>query len=188
MVFLHGDGVEMVPQLAATDAEKDADWVVCRTSWRRRFADEAPPRPFRVATLVTFYAAVLSAGRVDSVGLGGRLCCKRVEDGCGPENSLPLVLDIGFRPADPRQHRETLEMALGAAALELDASVVFHGGGRHHLAGDAARGWSQVTDFDLLELWVEDAPNEFEADIFAQTLDAADALELRTGTATILIL
>lgn len=185
MVFFHGDGV---------DASRDAgpgwpeeipgiDWCVCRTSLERRTASTVLASPFRAASLVTFYHALASAPRVDSVGLGGHCCCRPK-----PEASSRLLLEVGYAPADPRQRRETLEMALGAAALELDASVLFHGDGLAHLAGEGARAWGQVTDFGLLGMYAEAARRPPGTELDVQAVEAPQASDLRTGAATILIL
>lgn len=188
MVFLHGEGVEHMAAAAQDPEISRVDWCVCRTSLARRSATGALPPPFRMATLVTFFQAALSAGRVDSLGLGGRRWGKPVSVATQSEASPRLLLEIGFAPIDQRQHRETLEMALGAAALELDAAILFKGKGLAHLVGDAARGWSQITDFDLLGMHVEDPAGHFRPDVPVQRVDADGAARLRAGAATTLIL
>jgi predicted peroxiredoxin len=188
LVFFHGDGVEAAsdPGIGWPESNPRVDWCVCRTSLERRSSSDGLPPLFRVATLVTFYQAVLSARRVESLGLGGRICCRPEQNGGKCSNQL--LLEIGFAPSDQRQRREALEMALGAAALELDASVLFHGNGLEHLAGNAARAWAQITDFGLLEMYAE-APERLSGpEIAVQTVDAARVADLRARAATILIL
>jgi len=97
-------------------------------------------------------------------------------------------MEVGFAPLDERQQRETLEMALGAAALELDACVLFSGDGLAHLDAEGARGWRQLTDFGLLEIYVEDPLGRFGSEIVTRALDSGRAAQLRAGAATILIL
>lgn len=190
MVFFHGDGVE-APCAGASgwpQAMPGVDWCLCRSSVERRSATDALPSSVRVATLVTFYQAVLSAGRVDSLGLGGSLCCRPGPGERAGEDSVPVLLEVGFAPTGHRQRRETLEMALGAAALELDGSVLFHGDGLAHLTGDGARGWAQLTDFGLLGLYAQAPARPAGMSVEVQTLDAAQAAVLRARAATILIL
>jgi len=190
LVFFHGDGVEAVSDggFDWPESDPDVDWCVCRTSLERRSASNGLPSSFRVATLVTFYQAVLCASRVDSLGLGGRSCCRREQRKRTQGASNHLLLEIGFAPDEQRQRRETLEMALGAAALELDASVLFRDSGLAHLAGGAARGWAQITDFGLLGMYAEAPARSSGAEIPVQTVNAARAADLRAHAATILIL
>lgn len=190
MVFFHGDGVDASREAASGWPEEDTriDWRVCRTSLERRAASAEAASRLRTATLVTFYHGLLSARRVDSVGAGGYFCCRPESDDRSAKASSRILLEVGFAPADRRQRRETLEMALGAAALELDAAVLFHGGGVAHLVGEGARAWAQITDFDLLGIYVEAAALSPETEIDVRTVDAAQAADLRTGAATILIL
>lgn len=190
MVFLHGEGIDAWRDAASgrLDANPGADWCVCLTSLERRSRSGALPPPFRVSTLVTFYQAVLSARRIDSLGLGGSLCCRPASAIGAAGGANRLLLEVGFAPTDRRQRRETLEMVLGAAALELDASVLFHGEGLAHLVGDAAHGWAQITDFDLLGLYAEVPAGRFEPGIDVQALDAPAVAGLRARAATILIL
>jgi len=187
MVFIHGDAVASIPAFANAAPDPGADWVVCRTSLARRTATDMLPQPFRIATLTAFYESVLSANRIDSLGLGGQLCFKPGSAAKRSESG-PLLLEIGFAPLARHQHRETLEMALGAAALELDATVLFTGEGLAHLEGVAARGWSQITDFDLLDLHCETPARRFAPEIAVPTLDPVDVARLRARAATILIL
>lgn len=190
MVFFHGDGVEAPYDVAFSwpEANPGVDWCVCRTSVERRSGPDPMPSAFRIATLTTFYQAVLSARRVDSLGLGGRLCSRPESGDRTGEDSNRLLLEVGFAPAGQRQRRETLEMALGAAALELDASVLFHGDGLAHLEGDAARAWAQMTDFGLLGMYAEACVHPSATEIAVQNVDAARAAELRARAETILIL
>jgi len=190
LVFFHGDGAETTSDRASgwEEADPGVDWCVCRTSVERRAASDLLPSSFRVATLATFYQAVLSARRVDSLGLGGSLSCGSGSGDRPGEEPKHLLLEVGFAPTGLQQRRETLEMALAAAALELDASVLFHGDGLAHLAGDSARGWAQITDFGLLGMYAESPGRPSGSEIAAQTVDAARAADLRARAATILIL
>lgn len=188
LVFFHGDGADATFDTASgwASATPGVDWCMCRTSVERRRATDALPASFRIATLVTFYQAVLSARCVDSLGLGGAFTSgSKPGDG---EGSNRLLLDVGYAPSGPRQRRETLEMALAAAALELDASILFHGDGLAHLAGDAARGWAQIADFGLLGIYAESPGRPCGSEITVQTVNAAQAAGLRACAATILIL
>ena len=137
---------------------------------------------------MTFYQAFSSARRVDSLGLGGSCCCVTGWGEAPGEGSIDLLLDVGYAPTDLRQRRETLEMALGAAALELDASVLFHGDGLAHLAGGPARGWAQITDFGLLGMYAETFDESFGSEIAVQTVSPVGAANLRARSGTILIL
>lgn len=189
MVFLHGDGIDASRDVMSGWPEENpaVDWCVCRTSLERRAASTALASTFRAATLVTFYHALSSARRVDSMGLGGDYCFRPDSADRGGTASAGLLLEVGYAPADPMQRREALEMALGAAALELDASVLFHGDGLAHLAGEGARAWAQVTDFGLLGMYAEGAVRP-GTEIDVQAVDAPQAADLRAGAATILIL
>lgn len=187
-VFLHGDAVDSIAGIAAAAPDPGADWLVCRTSLARRSATETLPPPFRLATLAGFYESVLSAGRIDSLGLGGRSCFRPSPPAGRSESGPLLLLEIGFAPLARHQRRETLEMALGAAALELDATVLFTGEGLAHLEGVAARGWSQITDFDLLKIHFEIPVSPFAPEIAVQGLDSVGVARLRARAATILIL
>lgn len=188
--FFHGDGVDATLDAAPDWARADPDvaWCICQTSLERRMPSGGVPSGFTTATLVAFFQAVSSACRVDSIGLGGSLCYRTEPDVVPGEAENLLLMEVGFAPADPRQRRETLEMALGAAALELEASVLFHGAGLAHLTGDAARGWAQVTDFGLLDMYAESAGDLCGTAIEVQTMNAVEAAALRARAATILIL
>jgi len=142
----------------------------------------------RVGSLTAFYESVLLARHVDSWGAGGKSFGTRALASGASEASHRLLLEVGFAPLDQRQHRETLEMALGAAALELDVSVLFFGDGLAHLAGGLAHGWSQVTDFGLLDIYVEGPIDRFQPEVAVQRLDTAGAALLRAGAVTILTL
>lgn len=188
--FFHGDGVDATLEGASDWAHADPSvaWCICRTSLERRMPSGGAPGGFTTATLVTFYQALSSARRVDSIGLGGSLCYRTEPDVVPGEGANHLLLEVGFAPADPRQRRETLEMALGAAALELKASVLFHGAGLAHLTGDAARGWAQVTDFGLLGMYAESPGDLSGTAIEVQAMNPVQAAALRARAATILIL
>lgn len=188
LVFLHGEGVDTARSALSDQARKGVEWVVCRTSWVRRQASAVPGPPLSSATLVTLFDALGAARRIDSFGLGGCMCWRA---GADPGNSGKpgrLLLEIGFAPVDDRQHRETLEMALGAAALELDAAVLFQGEGLRHLEGEPARGWKQITDFGLMEMFVETSAARPGPEIGVQGVDAGRASQLRDRAATILLL
>lgn len=190
LVFFHGDGLDALSDgdFRTTAEDRAIDWCACQTSLARRPALGSLPPAFRVATLSTLYQAVLSARRIDSLGPGGGFCCVPAladGDAAAPKRTL---LEVGFAPADGRQRRETLEMALGAAALELDAVVVFSGQGLGHLTGEDARGWRQIADFELLEMWGENLPPGFVPEVSVRRANSVQAAGLRTGAATILVL
>lgn len=188
LVFLHGDGVGDAYRALSRPGRYGADWVVCQTSWARRQASEMPRPPFRTATLVALFDGLDGARRVDSFGLGGWFCCR--PDAVPANHRVPrkLLLEIGFAPADERRRRETLEMALGAAALELEAAVLFQGEGLRHLEGEAAGGWKQITDFGLMEMFVETGAGRSVPEIAVQAVDSPRAAQLRGGAGTILLL
>jgi hypothetical protein len=87
------------------------------------------------------------------------------------------LLELASSPRDERDRIETLEFVLGAAALGLDARVLFRGPGYNHLLTDAARGWAQLSDFDLLELICE-APEAVELRAAARRVDAYEVESL----------
>lgn len=188
LVFLHGEGVSNACRAFSVQRRQGADWAVCRTSWTRRQPSEAPRPPFRAATLVTLFDGLGDARRVDSFGLGGGFCCRPDAIAADGRASTKLLLEIGFAPADDRQRRETLEMALGAAAMELDAAVLFQGEGLRHLEGKAAGGWKQIIDFDLMEMYAESGAGRPVSDIAVCGVDASVAAQVRARAATILIL
>ena len=191
MLFLHGEGVAAIP-LVAWAPQAGAKSHVCQTSWNRRRPDESPRLPVRTDTLATFYQAVQHDRRVDSIGLGGSFHGAPEAGVMQGFTTSRLLLDIAFAPADAMQHRETLEMALGAAALEINASVLFRGQGVAHLAGDAGRGWRQITDPGLLQVYADDAERPKSADraetFGAARLKAAQVTDLRADAGTILVL
>jgi len=124
-LFFHGDGCEtahaLVAGASALARSGRFDLCVCSTSWKRRYGQVPPPSPLRAESLVFFYQRLARARRVDSFGLGGCCCCPVPVVG---RDALPLLIEIAAAPADERQHRETLEVALGAAALELTGGPV----------------------------------------------------------------
>lgn len=190
LVFFHSDAAGTLPGAIATTPRRGTDWRVCRTSWVRRWGAVEPESPVAVATLATLFQHMAGARRVDSFGLGGWFCARpgprsgRRGAGASPR----LLLEIGCAPADDRQRRETLEVALGAAALELDACVLFHGEGLGHLRGGAARGWNQLTDFGLLGVFAEGDAHGPGFGAAFQAVNAVSAVHLRASAATILIL
>jgi len=187
-LFFQGDGCEtahaLVAGASALARSGRFDLCVCSTSWKRRYGQVPPPSPLRAESLVFFYQRLARARRVDSFGLGGCCCCPVPVVG---RDAVPLLIEIAAAPADERQHRETLEVALGAAALELVGGVLLHGRGREHLAGERARGWRQITDFELLEVASLDAGGRPAPDAGAVAVDAGRARQMRAA-ATILLL
>lgn len=188
LVFFHGDAAGTLPRAIATTARRGTDWQVCRTSWVRRWDAVEPESPITVATLATLFQHMAGARRVDSFGLGGWFCARPARLAEYKRASPPLLLEIGYAPADDRQRRETLEVALGAAALELDARVLFQGEGLGQLHGGAARGWNQLTDFGLLDVFAEGGAHRPGSGAEFQAVDAVGAVHLRASAATILIL
>ncbi|MDT8449796.1 MAG: hypothetical protein RQ847_06440 [Wenzhouxiangellaceae bacterium] len=181
LLFAHGDGVELAVA-DAFDGRDGVEAVVCSTSWRRRHAADPPP-PWRRASLVALFERLDRSGRVDCFGRGPWLCAGPAV-GAGPERAgVPapgrgLLIEIAFAPDGPDDRTEALEFVLAAAALELDARVLFSGSGRVHLAGADARGWRQLVDFDLLELAAE-CPRESGLAIPVRQLDGAAARQWR---------
>jgi len=194
LVFLHGDGVDGVAGNTRFPRHAAADWQVCRTSWTRRRGGACPAFPGRLATLVALLDNISTAQRVDSFGFGGWFCCAPSSPPASQVEAQhrlgrgELLLQIDFAPVDGLQQRETLEVALGAAALELDASVLFCGAGRAHLEGHGARGWSQITDFGLLRLFVEAGGRQDAPGAGIATLDPEQAAALRASAGATLML
>lgn len=191
-VFFHGDGTGLARAcLAEADRRglaAGAEWSVCRTSWSRRFAGGPPDAPLGASGLVALFDGLSGATRVDSFGVGGSLCSRRPAGNPGADAAFAVLLEIGFAPTTGLQRTEALEMALAAAALEIDALVLFCAGGLEHLAGDAARGWRQITDFDLLELVAESDRRDRPFAVPARRVESAEAARLRARAATILLL
>lgn len=171
-LFLHGDGVALaepgrLPVLAGSPGLE-----VCATSWRRRYAD-APDSRFRSAGLASMYSALDAAQRYRVWGHGGASEWRQ-ESGVPPG----WLLELASFPRDARDRTETLEFVLGAAALDLDARVLFRGPGYNYLLTDAARGWAQLSDFNLLELICE-APEAVQLRVAARRVDSEQVESLR---------
>ena len=190
-VFFHGDGCEMAHALvgaARQPAElRRFDLRVCTTSWTRRYA-LAPPPPLHAASLVFFFQRLAGAQWVESFSPGGWFCCRAPGAPAADRQTPRLLLEVASAPADSRQQRETLEVVLGAAALELEAGVLFQGSGLAHLAGDVGRGWRQITDFGLMEMFARGAGNLNPADSGVVEVNSGQAARLRAGATTILLL
>lgn len=147
LVFLHGEGVQW-------GGVRPADWTsvgrspgrvcVCRTSWRRRFGERPPPRPFRTATLTVLLEHLAAVDRIDSFAPGTGLCSMPSAAG------RALLFEIDRPPLDDRDALETLEVVLAAAALALPAGVLVTAAGAGHLDGESGRRWRQITDLGLL--------------------------------------
>lgn len=149
LVFLHGDGVDAAVALTGRlGPGAPGTWRVCRTSWQRRYGDAPVPAPFRDATLVSLFQRLVRPGHLVCHGRGGN-AAGRIVPGAG------LVIDVAHAPGPGFDRRETLEIALAAAALERDAVVVFGPDGAAHLQGAEGRGWRQLVDHELLPLWIE---------------------------------
>jgi len=194
-LFLHGDGVEFaangwgakIADLAGPRAVLD----VCRTSWRRRHA-ESPPPPFRQATLAGLCRAIRERADIGCIGL---LACEQSAEPRAPSiradarrRPCELLIEIGFAPRGRFQAVEALEFALAAAALELDARVRFFGPGLAHLAGANGRGWRQLTDFELLDLFADRAASAgaHEPVVPVDWLDEHELARMRAEAATII--
>jgi len=189
-IFFHGDGCEMAHGLvggARQPFDLDRfDLRVCATSWARRYGPTPPPLPLRAASLVFFFQRLAGAQWVESFSPGGWFFCRAPGAPAADRARPGLLLEVASAPVDARQQRETLEVALGAAALELDASVLFDGSGVEHLAGEAGRGWRQITDFGLLEMLV--VGHRVPANAGVVEVNSTRAARLRAGAATILLL
>ena len=190
IAFFHGDGCAMAHRLAGdalrTAVPGQVELRICTTSWARRY-ESAPPPPLQAASLMFFFQHVALARRIDSFSPGGWFCT-RAQDAHATQRRAPrLLLEIGSAATDARQQRETLEVALGAAALELSGGVLFHGPGLGHLAGDGGRGWHQISDFGLLEMFALGTPDRIAANAGAVAVDPARAAQLRAGATTILL-
>lgn len=170
-LFLHGDGVALAEPGRLPALAGSPDLEVCATSWRRRYAD-APDSRFRCAGLASMYPALDATGSYLVRGCGGTSQWHR-DTGLPPS----WLLEVASSPGDERDRTETLEFVLGAAALGLDARVLFRGPGYNHLLTDAGRGWAQLSDFDLLELICE-APEAVELRAAARRVDAHEVESL----------
>ncbi len=78
-----------------------------------------------------------------------------------------------------------LEVALGAAALDLPLEVVFVGAGLGQLSGKAGQAWSQIPDFEMGRLWYRSDGDEGgplpPAGMNVRPLDAASWEKLARG-------
>jgi len=181
-VFLHGDGVDAAATLARQLGRYvPGEWRVCRTSWQRRYADAPVPAPFRVTTLVDLFERLARPGRLVCHGRGGSAKGSIVPGG-------RLVIDVAHAPESDLDRRETLEIALAAAALERNAAVVFGASGAAHLESAKGRGWRQLVDFGLLELWLEPCSSHALPFAGIKPADAAAATRLRREAAARLLL
>lgn len=171
LVFLHGDAVALADGELPLPASVPR--VVCSTSWRRRHPDRSPPPPFEVSTLAVLIDRLAGARtRIDSHGLGGACCSPSGASG-------PWLLEIAFAPASDRQAVETLEMALAAAALELEFQVLFSSSGPAHLCSGSGRSWRQLTDFGMAGLFAEATRPDAAWQAEASPLSPPDAARLR---------
>jgi hypothetical protein len=168
--FLHGEGVRRALR-GTSIAPGGARAVVCSTSWRRRFGDDAPPAPFSPGTLAVLLDDLASAERVDSVTPAAALCS-------GPPAAGPVAFELDRPPVDDRDALETLEIVLAAAALELPAGVLVTRRGRSHLDGESGRRWRQVTDLGLLPVLVDDGSGDALGDALGDARARAGRLVL----------
>ena len=191
-VFFHGDGCRMAHRLAGGALEPgDADRMglrVCATSWARRYGSTAPPPPLQAASLALFFQRMALAQRVDSFSPGGWFCGCASNAVAAQRSSSRLLLVVATPPDDDRQQRETLEVALGAAALVLDGGVLFQGPGSRHLAGEGGRGWRQISDFGLLEMLAQGAGDQVSPDSGVVCVTPARAARRHAEAKTILLL
>ncbi len=92
-----------------------------------------------------------------------------------------FLLEIKAAP-DGLSEIELLEMALAAASLDLDLAVSFKEAGLGHLLGASARGWRQLVDHDLAQLYCfPERPGDDPGMPGVVVLDAATDRELRRG-------
>jgi len=181
LLFLHADAVA---RARAPLAARHVTALACATSWDRRGGGELAPG-FRAGTLGGLFEALDEARELLVFGRHGAV---RQSLPKGPRRWLIEIVDA---PGGARERREVLEVALAAAAMELDARVLFRGFGYNHLLTDAARGWKQLTDFKLLDLFAE-VPDAGGAAIMppdgpaATCVDAAAAARLRVECDAIL--
>ncbi|MGK7295320.1 MAG: hypothetical protein ACNS61_05720 [Candidatus Wenzhouxiangella sp. M2_3B_020] len=181
LVFLHGDGVGVHDDVAGSAARVH----VCRTSWRRRFGERAPDGRCVESSLAILFSALRGASRLDSFGLGGSACSRAGPDRDGANTGL--LIELGFAPQSDRAGIEALELVLAAAALGVPARVLFTGAGERHLTGPDARGWRQLTDFDLLPLYVSEPVLARDHAAPAKPLDTAGVLRLRAKSRLLLL-
>jgi len=165
-LFLHGDGVVLAEPGRLPDLVGAPQLEVCAASWRRRYAGPSDPR-FCSSSLTLMYQALDRADDYRIWGCGGASSWHR---GDGPAPGW--LLEVVTCPVDARDRTETLEFVLGAAAFGLDARVLIRGPGYNHLLTDAARGWAQLSDFDLLELICQ-APDDVALKVPARRIDTA---------------
>ncbi len=176
-LFLHGDGVVLAEPGRLPELPGASRLEVCAASWRRRYTHAPDPR-FRSSSLILMYQALDRAERYRVLGRGG------ISTWCSATGPAPgWLLEITSPPADARDRAETLEFVLGAAAFGLDARVLIRRPGYNHLLTDTARGWAQLSDFDLLELICE-LPAERVLEVPVRRVDAdavaaLDAVALR---------
>ncbi|MDT8408656.1 MAG: hypothetical protein RQ741_03555 [Wenzhouxiangellaceae bacterium] len=168
----------------------DSQLLVCNTSWRRRH-EVAPLAPFVPTSLVALFSALdrpvcaqgFGLGAAPSGSIHGSALERRV-----PERQRGLLIEVGFAPTGRHDRIETLELALGAAALELDARVLFHGPGRSHLEGSQASAWRQLTDFGFIDLLADGSAVETDSGARVQCLEASEVEHLRTQAGILLAL
>jgi len=67
--------------------------------------------------------------------------------------SRRFVLVVSTPPAEGPD--ECLELALSAAAMEVEFEILFRGAGRAHLEGVWIQPWLQFPEFGLAGLWFE---------------------------------
>lgn len=162
VAFFHGQGVEHACGHAA------AAWLplsacglqleVCSAAWQRRHDDELQS-PFTLSTLVQLWSRIAR---------GYRVVVPDGERGAARDGEFWLVV-VSAAPAD-RNDREILELVLAGASLELPLAVLFRDQGCQHLSGGPARGWRQLVDYDLADLYCT-ATKGFEPDVPATPVD-----------------
>ncbi len=147
VVFFHGAGVEhaCAPNAAEWSplAARGARLEVCRAAWQRRHDDE-PDSAFISSSLVSFWHRVASDHQL--------ACCGQGQHASGELPGRGWVIEVTAPPSDP-DSREILELVLAGASLELPLAVIFRDHGCSHLTGAEARGWRQLVDFELAELY-----------------------------------
>lgn len=148
-LFLHGNAVALAEPGRMPTVNTGAALEVCATSWRRRYAGVPDPR-FSLGSLASMYHVLASADAYRVWGEGGLSGWRRTAG-----RAADWLFEIVHAPCNERDRVETLEFVLAAAALDLEARVLFRDSGYNHLLTDAARGWAQLSDFDLMELIAE---------------------------------
>jgi len=186
LVFLHGQAVCLARDPLWSEALRHASgaWVgmVCRSAWQRRFEQEPVPGPWISGGLLQLFDALTKAAEWRVFGSGGASAGQREAAGSGA-----WLIEIRHAVEDAREARETLEVALAAAALELDCAVLFDARGLTHLRAPYARAWRQISDYQMLRLVTPRAAPTIRAEVEVEPL-ARDAIQRLADLASIRLL